>query len=80
VFLGRGCGWWKFAVGWRGSSAPCRSPSSHLRDYQRARIDTFLNPESDPLGAGYHIIQSKIALGSGGHLGQGLPAGHARPT
>ena len=37
-----------------------------MRDYQRARVLTFLNPESDPLGAGYNIIQSKIALGSGG--------------
>ena len=37
-----------------------------MRDYQRQRVLTFLNPESDPLGAGYHIIQSKIAIGSGG--------------
>lgn len=44
---------------------------SHLHDYQRARITTFMNPESDPLGAGYNIIQSKIALGSGGMWGQG---------
>lgn len=44
---------------------------AHLHDYQRARITTFLNPESDPLGAGYNIIQSKIALGSGGMWGQG---------
>ena len=44
---------------------------SHLHDYQRARIDTFLHPENDPLGAGYNIIQSKIALGSGGMWGQG---------
>ncbi len=44
----------------------------HLHDYQRARITTFLHPESDPLGAGYNIIQSKIALGSGGMWGQGF--------
>lgn len=44
---------------------------AHLHDYQRARITTFLNPERDPLGAGYNIIQSKIALGSGGMWGQG---------
>ncbi len=43
-----------------------------LHDYQRARITTFLNPESDPLGAGYNIIQSKIALGSGGMWGRGF--------
>ncbi|MFT9016294.1 MAG: rod shape-determining protein RodA [Acetobacter sp.] len=44
---------------------------AHLHDYQRARITTFLHPEDDPLGAGYNIIQSKIALGSGGMWGQG---------
>ncbi len=42
-----------------------------MHDYQRARVLTFLNPESDPLGAGYHIIQSKIAIGSGGLFGKG---------
>jgi len=42
-----------------------------LRDYQRDRIVTLLDPESDPLGAGYHIIQSKIAIGSGGVYGKG---------
>ena len=46
-----------------------------LRDYQKNRILTFLNPESDPLGAGYHITQSKIALGSGGLLGKGFLQG-----
>jgi len=45
---------------------------AHLHDYQRARITTFLHPESDPLGAGYNIIQSKIALGSGGLWGKGF--------
>ena len=58
-----------------------------LHGYQRKRIDIFLNPESDPLGAGYHITQSKIAIGSGGIFGKGylngsqshldyLPEGH----
>ena len=46
-----------------------------LQDYQYRRIDTFLNPESDPLGAGYHITQSKIALGSGGWTGRGFMQG-----
>ena len=46
-----------------------------LRDYQRQRVLTFLNPESDPLGVGYHIIQSKIALGSGGLFGRGFMQG-----
>ncbi|MDH5544744.1 MAG: rod shape-determining protein RodA [Gammaproteobacteria bacterium] len=42
-----------------------------MRDYQRQRVLTFLDPESDPLGSGYHIIQSKIAIGSGGIYGKG---------
>jgi rod shape determining protein RodA len=42
-----------------------------MHDYQRRRVLTFLNPETDPLGAGYHIIQSKIAIGSGGLYGRG---------
>lgn len=46
-----------------------------LHDYQKNRILTFLNPESDPLGSGYHIIQSKIAVGSGGFLGKGFLQG-----
>jgi len=46
-----------------------------LQDYQYRRIDTFLTPESDPLGAGYHITQSKIALGSGGWTGRGFMQG-----
>lgn len=46
-----------------------------LHDYQRQRIYTFLNPEQDPLRSGYHIIQSKIAVGSGGLFGQGFRKG-----
>ena len=46
-----------------------------LRPYQQNRVLTFINPEIDPLGAGYHIIQSKTALGSGGLLGKGLGEG-----
>ena len=42
-----------------------------MKDYQRQRVLTFMNPESDPLGSGYHIIQSKIAIGSGGIYGKG---------
>ncbi|MFT5207575.1 MAG: rod shape determining protein RodA [Candidatus Omnitrophota bacterium] len=48
---------------------------ANLKGYQKQRILTFLNPDSDPLGAGYTIIQSKIAIGSGGLLGKGLFAG-----
>ena len=44
---------------------------SSLHEYQRTRVLTFLNPQTDPLGAGYHIIQSQIALGSGGLFGKG---------
>ncbi len=46
-----------------------------LKDYQRERLITFLNPERDPLGSGYHIIQSKIAIGSGEILGKGFLSG-----
>ena len=75
VFLGAGLRWWKVAllVAMVGAAAPIAY--SHLHDYQRARITTFLNPESDPLGAGYNIIQSKIALGSGGMWGKGFMQG-----
>ena len=51
------------------------TPWQLLRDYQYARIDTFLDPSSDPLGAGYHITQAKIALGSGGWTGRGFMQG-----
>jgi len=45
---------------------------SHMKPYQVKRLETFLNPELDPLGAGYHVIQSKIAIGSGGLSGKGF--------
>lgn len=48
---------------------------SRLHDYQRRRVEVFLDPERDPLGAGYHITQSKIALGSGGLSGKGYMQG-----
>ncbi|MGC6476472.1 MAG: rod shape-determining protein RodA [Parvibaculales bacterium] len=46
-----------------------------MLEYQKLRVLTFLNPERDPLGAGYHIIQSKIAIGSGGVWGKGFMKG-----
>jgi rod shape determining protein RodA len=46
-----------------------------LHDYQRKRLLTFIDPEGDPSGSGYHILQSKIALGSGGLLGKGYGLG-----
>lgn len=48
---------------------------SHLHDYQRRRVDIFFNPEKDPFGSGYHITQSKIAIGSGGAWGKGFVQG-----
>lgn len=51
------------------------TPWQLIKDYQYRRIDTFLDPSSDPLGAGYHITQSKIALGSGGWTGRGFMQG-----
>lgn len=51
------------------------TPWQLLQDYQYRRIDTFLDPAQDPLGAGYHITQSKIALGSGGWTGRGFMQG-----
>jgi rod shape determining protein RodA len=48
---------------------------SFLKEYQKKRIITFFNPELDPLGAGYHLIQSKIAVGSGGIIGKGFLKG-----
>jgi rod shape determining protein RodA len=48
---------------------------SFLKEYQKRRVWTFLNPEVDPLGAGYHALQSKIAIGSGGAVGKGLGNG-----
>jgi rod shape determining protein RodA len=72
VFLGAGIRWWKVLLVVAGIGLAAPLAYSHLHDYQRQRIDTFLNPERDPLGAGYNIIQSKIALGSGGMWGKGF--------
>lgn len=72
VMLGAGVRWWKFAIVIAIMAIAAPVLYHHLHDYQRARITTFLNPGSDPLGAGYNIIQSKIALGSGGFSGQGF--------
>lgn len=72
ILFAVGVEWWKFAV--VGGVGLCSLPLLwyFLHDYQKNRILTFLNPERDPLGAGYHIIQSKIALGSGGLFGKGF--------
>ncbi len=77
-----GVSWWYFgtAIALAGSSiwavmASRGTDWQFLKDYQYRRIDTFLSPESDPLGAGYHITQSKIAMGSGGLSGRGFMQG-----
>ena len=75
VFFAAGVRWWKFVLVLLPVPFAARYVYAHLHDYQRARIDTFMNPESDPLGAGYNIIQSKIALGSGGLWGKGFLQG-----
>lgn len=63
---------WKFVAVGVGALAMMPIAWHFLHDYQRQRVLTFLNPERDPLGAGYHIMQSKIALGSGGVFGKGF--------
>ena len=66
---------WKFAAVTVMGLAASPIGWTHLHDYQQNRILTLFNPERDPLGAGYHILQSKIALGSGGLFGKGFMAG-----
>ena len=75
VFFAAGVRWWKFALIALPVPFAAKVAYGYLHDYQRARIDTFLSPESDPLGAGYNIIQSKIALGAGGMWGKGFLQG-----
>lgn len=72
MFFAAGVQWWKFAALATvvGGSLPILW--NFLHEYQQNRVLTFLNPERDPLGAGYHIIQSKIAFGSGGVFGKGF--------
>ena len=66
---------WKFLVVGAAGLAALPVLWHFLREYQKQRILTFLNPENDPLGSGYHILQSKIALGSGGLFGRGYLEG-----
>jgi rod shape determining protein RodA len=74
LFLG-GVRLWLFAAGAIAAGATAPLAWSLLRDYQKTRLYTFLEPDRDPLGAGYHILQSKIALGSGGLFGKGFLLG-----
>ena len=75
MLFAAGVRWWKFILVALPVPFAARLAYNHLHDYQRARIDTFMHPETDPLGAGYNIIQSKIALGSGGMWGKGFLQG-----
>jgi rod shape determining protein RodA len=75
VFFAAGVRIWMFAVVLATGLAALPVGWEFLHDYQRRRVLTFLEPEGDPLGAGYHILQSKIALGSGGLFGKGLLQG-----
>ncbi len=72
MFFIAGAPWWLFAGGLAAVAAAVPVAWHFLHDYQKQRIMTFFDPESDPLGAGYHITQSKIALGSGGFFGKGF--------
>ena len=67
-----GVQWWKFALVGVLGGALLPVAWNFLHEYQQNRVLTFLNPERDPLGAGYHIIQSNIAFGSGGIFGKGF--------
>jgi rod shape determining protein RodA len=71
VILFAGVSWRLLALGLIGLGGSIPFLWRFLHDYQKERVLTFLNPERDPLGAGYHIIQSKIAIGSGGLFGKG---------
>ena len=75
VFLSGVPSWW-FVGG--GLAAAVVAPLAYffaMHDYQRKRVTVFFNPEGDMLGAGYHIMQSKIAIGSGGLIGKGIGNG-----
>ncbi len=75
VFFTGGVRWWKFVILIAIAAAVLPMAWHHLHDYQKARLMTFMNPGTDPLGHGYNIIQSKIALGSGGLFGRGFGQG-----
>jgi rod shape determining protein RodA len=87
VMFVAGLPWWLFAGAILAVATAAPIAFSLMHGYQRQRVLIFLNPESDPLGSGYHITQSKIAIGSGGLFGKGylqgsqshldyLPEGH----
>ncbi|MDE0815768.1 MAG: rod shape-determining protein RodA [Alphaproteobacteria bacterium] len=75
MFFLAGIRLWKFLVLFVGILVAAPTAWPFLRPYQQDRVLTFLSPERDPLGAGYNLLQSKIALGSGGMLGRGFLQG-----
>lgn len=75
MFFAAGVRLWKFGAVLLAGGGALPVLWGMLREYQRNRVLTFLDPERDPLGAGYHIMQSKIALGSGGMFGRGFLEG-----
>jgi rod shape determining protein RodA len=75
LFFVAGVRIWKFVAVGLTALAAIPIAWQFLRGYQKKRVMSFLDPEQDPLGAGYHIIQSKIALGSGGFFGKGFLQG-----
>ncbi|MBV9835841.1 MAG: rod shape-determining protein RodA [Alphaproteobacteria bacterium] len=75
VMFAAGVKLWKFLLAGLLAIGSLPVAWSMMRDYQRSRVLTFLDPDRDPLGAGYHITQSKIAIGSGGLQGKGFGEG-----
>lgn len=75
IFFLAGVRLWKFILVGVSGLAAIPVAWQFLHTYQKKRVLTFLNPENDPLGAGYHIMQSKIAFGSGGLMGKGFGQG-----
>ena len=75
MFFVAGASIWIFIGGIAATAVSIPIAWQFLHPYQKKRVMTFLNPESDPLGSGYHITQSKIALGSGGMEGKGFLQG-----
>ena len=75
IFFVSGVRLWKFGAVFAASVLSFPLIWTRLHDYQKKRIEVFLSPDQDPLGSGYNIIQSKIAIGSGGFWGKGLGEG-----
>src|SRR3546814_12175315 len=75
VFFCAGVRWWKFALVIASGLASGPIVWQFLHDYQKDRVLTFLNPENDPLGTGYHTLQAMIGFGSGALTGKGFLQG-----